>query len=662
MIQMRWRQICKHGHWITLTLLLTMLVCVGIFQGQLFFSIAQKFQDFFLLTSEKPANDILIIKIDDKSLDKLGVFPWPRSAHAQMIKLLDAVKPKVIGYDVAFFEHSDNLAEDTQLSNAMKTAITPIVLPQELHRIENGRSNSQSSPLADFLGPNVFTGFINIFPDQDLLIRHFPTTVLFNNKYVSSFAEVIIAQLKDRQLPISRPTFSNYISIPDLNLYPSFSFVDVLDSKIPAEVFRNKIVLVGSTAATLHDEVHLPYQSDTVPGVYLHALYIDALPNGKGVQDLPAPLVIILILTISLLIFASKLFLRTSIEWIIGITLLAVITFLPFLLIQKALLTPLFYLYTAWLIATIVSSLLKIMLSEKEHDQLKNHFELYVNKSVVNELLKNPEKAVLGGEKREMTVLFSDIRSFTTISEQMSPQEVVHFLNEYLDMMTEIVLAQGGVLDKYIGDAIMAFWGAPLTQEDHALRGVRTAWKMQQLMKQKGADILRDWPSMGKLKIGIGLNSGIMAVGNMGSKLRFDYTVIGDNVNTASRIEGLTKYWRADILIPESTKKLVESEFLCRELDLVKVKGRSEPLRLFDIIGEQRTINEDIKKALLLFEDGIELYRSKHFKKAITQFQAWKQAVPQDTVVEVFIERCEDFIAHPTKTHDFTGVIVMDSK
>jgi len=223
-------------------------------------------------------------------------------------------------------------------------------------------------------------------------------------------------------------------------------------------------------------------------------------------------------------------------------------------------------------------------------------------------------------------------------------------------------LANGGVLDKYIGDAIMAFWGAPLPQQDHAVRAVRTAWHMQKTLKEQGQDILRDWPDFTQLKIGIGLNSGLMSVGNMGSKLRFDYTVIGDNVNIASRVEGLTKYWNADILITEATKKLVQDHFHCRELDLVRVKGRNEPLRLFDIWGEKNGNHVDVQAQLLLFQDALHYYRSGQFTEATQKFSIWKERVPDDKVVDVFIKRCQEFLADPEKAKHWDGIITMETK
>jgi adenylate cyclase len=661
MMQMRWYHVRRRLGWIVLTVLLTTFVCIQSFQGQFFFSIAQKFQDSFLQLTNDVDQDIVVIKIDDKSLQKLGAFPWPRGEHAKMIALLDQAQAKVIGYDVAFFEGSPLTDQDQQLSVALADTTVPVVLPLELNEVAAGNAQVQHLPLNNFIGKRVQTGFINIQADQDLLVRHFPPKLTFAGKYIPSFSSAIVNQVKGTayQFP---PDNRVYLPIQDIGKYASFSFSDVLDGTVPKQMFKDKIVLVGSTAATLHDEVFIPNQNDKTPGVFLHALTIDNMLNQRAFTPLASSIVWILLMIIIVIAFGAKLFLRTFADWSITVMLLAIIIMLPFLLAPKMVIVPLFYLVLTWLVTVLAGSLLKINVIEDEREQLRSHFSLYVNKSVVDRLAQNPEKAVLGGDKREMTVLFSDIRGFTSISEQMTPADVVHFLNQYLDMMTAIVLEQGGVLDKYIGDAIMAFWGAPLPQEDHAVLGVRTAWLMQKAMKENGHLFLKNWPDLGELKIGIGLNTGMMAVGNMGSHLRFDYTVIGDNVNTASRIEGLTKYWRADILIAEATKKLVDKQFICRELDLVRVKGRTEPLRLFDILGEKTEDNGDLVQKLAVFNQAIKLYRDGKFAEAIDQFQLWKESMPQDKVVDVFIERCQDFITHPEQAKGFTGVIIMDSK
>jgi len=664
-IFMRWYQVKKYWMWIVVIIVLTTFLSVSVFNARLFFSVAQKFQDGFSVTNVSSDSDIFIVKIDDKSLQELGVFPWPRGLHANMIQLLDAVKPKVIGYDVSFPNRSASSEQDALLSTALQNVQTPVVLAQELRKFtdEKGQIVAQINdvPLASFLGKNVRTGFINVFPDQDIFVRHFPPSVVYNDSRIASFAEKVVSVINPdaaKNIPASDGFFPVY----NLNRYPSFSFSDILQGKISPEIFKGKTVLVGSTAADLHDEVNVPNQDNKVPGVFLHALYIDSILSNQFFYEVSSGSSLFLLLLVIALVFAAKIFFRASVDWIMSFILLILIVALPFLLVQRSLLVPLFYFAMAWLLAVIFGSVLKILLVEREREQIKNYFELYVNKAVADELIRNPERAVLGGDKREMTVLFSDIRGFTSLSEQMLPQEVVKFLNEYLNMMTEVVLANGGVLDKYIGDAIMAFWGAPLPQQDHAVRAVRTAWHMQKTLKEQGQDILRDWPDFTQLKIGIGLNSGLMSVGNMGSKLRFDYTVIGDNVNIASRVEGLTKYWNADILITEATKKLVQDHFHCRELDLVRVKGRNEPLRLFDIWGEKNGNHVDVQAQLLLFQDALHYYRSGQFTEATQKFSIWKERVPDDKVVDVFIKRCQEFLADPEKAKHWDGIITMETK
>ncbi len=662
---MRWYQVKKYWMWIVTIVVLTVVVSFGIFNARLFFSVAQKFQDGFSVTNLSSDSDIVIIKIDDKSLQELGVFPWPRGLHANMVQLLDAVRPKVIGYDVAFPNRSASPDQDALLATALQNVQTPVVLTQELRKLSGDSANIVAQindiPLANLLGKNVRTGFINVFPDQDIFVRHFPPTATYSNSRIASFSEQVVAVV-NKEAAKSTPPADAFFPVYDLNRYPSFSFVDILQGKISPDIFKGKIVLIGSTAIDLHDEVNVPNQESKIPGVFLHALYVDSILNKQFFYEVPYMVSVFLLLFVIGLVFAAKIFFRASIDWLMSFVLLILIIALPFWFVQRSLLIPLFYLAMAWLLAVIFGSILKILLVEREREQIKNYFELYVNKSVADQLIRNPERAVLGGDKREMTVLFSDIRGFTSLSEQMSPQEVVQFLNEYLNMMTEVVLANGGVLDKYIGDAIMAFWGAPLTQEDHAIRAVRTAWQMQNILKERGGDILKNWPSLGHLKVGIGLNSGLMSVGNMGSKLRFDYTVIGDNVNIASRVEGLTKYWNANILITEATKKLVQDHFHCRELDLVRVKGRTEPLRLFDIWGEKNGNHVDLQAKLLLFQDALHYYRSGQFAEAIEKFSIWKERVPDDKVVDVFIKRSQELLADPEKAKNFDGIITMESK
>jgi len=223
-----------------------------------------------------------------------------------------------------------------------------------------------------------------------------------------------------------------------------------------------------------------------------------------------------------------------------------------------------------------------VLTEQQEKKYIRQTFSKFVSKTVVDELLKHPDKLKLGGDKKILTVLFSDIRSFTTISEKMTPEELVEHLNEYLQAMTELVFKYDGTLDKYVGDEIMAFWGAPIPQDNHALLACKCAVEMMQVLEQ----LNKRWVQMNKpaLHIGIGINTGEMVVGNMGSASRMDYTLMGDNVNLGARLEGTNKQYGTGIIISEFTYEHVKDHVIARELDLVRVKGKQLPVKIYELI------------------------------------------------------------------------------
>jgi adenylate cyclase len=280
----------------------------------------------------------------------------------------------------------------------------------------------------------------------------------------------------------------------------------------------------------------------------------------------------------------------------------------------------------------------------------------------VNELVANPEKAKLGGDRRELTVFFSDIASFTTISEQFQdkPEGLVELLNEYLDEMTAIILKHEGTLDKYEGDAIMAFWGAPIPQKDHALRTCLASLEMQKRLSQ----LRPKWKKEGKpaLEVRIGVNTGVMIVGNMGGKDRFDYTVIGDSVNLASRLEGANKQYGSHIMISDFTYQEIKSDVAVRELDLIQVKGKSEPIRVWELLGlANMPTTDNQKQSLELYHEGIKLYRARSWEEAIAYFQQAKQLDPACRVAEIYEQRAGLYQLNPPPA-EWNGVFVMTTK
>lgn len=300
----------------------------------------------------------------------------------------------------------------------------------------------------------------------------------------------------------------------------------------------------------------------------------------------------------------------------------------------------------------------KYVTEEREKKKVRDAFQFYLTSSVINEMLKDPAKLKLGGEKKELSVLFSDIRGFTTISEGMAPEMLVQLLNEYLTAMTGVVFRYNGLLDKYMGDAIMAVFGAPLDQPDHAVRACRTALSMmEELRKFRGK-----WKAEGRpvLDIGIGINSGEMVVGNMGSEMRFDYTVMGDSVNLGSRLEGINKEYGTHIIVSEYTYGQIKDHFVCRELDSVRVKGKQFAVRIYELIAEGKA--DDERYAFIgIFNEGVVKYKLGLWDEAAASFEKVLSVRPADRPSELYIRRCKELKRMPPEGA-WDGVYVMTRK
>jgi adenylate cyclase len=308
----------------------------------------------------------------------------------------------------------------------------------------------------------------------------------------------------------------------------------------------------------------------------------------------------------------------------------------------------------------VSSTVYHFVVERKQRMLIKTMFSTYVNPSVVEELILDPGKLKLGGERRELSVLFSDIEGFTTISEQLESQELVSLLNEYLSAMTEIVLRNDGTLDKFEGDAIVAFWGAPIPQEDHAIRACRCALQMQEAL----VDIRRLWKTQNRPRINvrIGINTGEMVVGNMGGARKFDYTVIGDSVNLASRLEGANKQYQTGILVSERTYEFVKDQILGRELDLIAVKGRSTPLRIFELLQlKNGTVGRLMTEFLSFYREGLGLYRERRWHDAKASFEKALHCKPDDRPSQLYIERAVHYAMNPPPAA-WDGVFVMQTK
>ncbi len=297
----------------------------------------------------------------------------------------------------------------------------------------------------------------------------------------------------------------------------------------------------------------------------------------------------------------------------------------------------------------------RAVVSKKREEKIRNIFQRYVPKDVIDQFFANPEK-MLVGDNRELAVLFSDIRSFTSISEKLPPEEIVESLNRYFGLMVDVVVKYNGIVDKFIGDALMAFYGAPVKHSDDSLRAVRSAFDMMR--------VLRDFNSWQKrrgrpvFRIGIGINFGIVTVGNIGSEKKMDYTVIGDMVNLASRLQDLTKYYGESIIISESVKNRIEESYYCRFLDVVAVVGKSEGVRIY---SPREKLSEEEERGLALYERGMRLYLVRNFRDAIEVFLGAKKILTDDKLCDLMIERCNYYVKNPPPS-DWNGVTVMKHK
>jgi adenylate cyclase len=438
------------------------------------------------------------------------------------------------------------------------------------------------------------------------------------------------------------------------------SYYDVLMQRIPQEMFRGKYVLVGTSAAGLSDIRPVPFQDD-FPGVEIHANLIYNMLTGQYIKTQKpiwgALLVALLAISIAMLAMAF----RPWLSGLLGVLLLGGLVYLSLAWFAR---------HAFWfeLIRPTLAILFSFMFvfiyryvdEERNKRYIKNMFQHYLTANVVDELLKRPEMLKLGGERRMATAFFSDIKDFTSTSEKLEPEELVAQLNEYLSAMTEVVLKYKGYLDKYEGDAIMAVFGVPVDQKDHAERGCLAALDMQERLQQ----LRQKWQQEDKplFHARMGLNSGPMIAGNIGGEDRYDYTVIGDSVNLASRLEGANKQYGTSIMVSEFTRELLDASFITRELDLIRVKGKQKPVRVYELVARDRSgLSNAQLLALPEYEKGLAAYRQRRWDDAIAAFKRALAADVHEGPSKTYIQRCEFYKENPIPL-DWDGVFEMKTK
>jgi len=637
-------------------------------------SLQNNFYDFASASSE-----IVVVAIDEKSLSENELGPlreWSRVHFARAIEILNEQGASVIGIDLTF---SDQKEGDSAFGEALSNH--PNVVLGARYFFKNNRLTKEL-PTKTLLAATPRIGWINVGLDEDGFVRKIPIFEPNGGKSTEAFSlqvarwylgvppvgfdiqnhffqfgpatRIPVMTYRDRRNNLDfNFMFVNYFAKP--GGYQRISFADLLKERFFDDEgalidFNNKIALIGTTAMDLKDYYLSPVSNgEKMPGVEIHANAIQTLMEGKFLRDqsdLSLLLTLAGLLILNLFLF-SFLRLRFAIPLVLlelfGIVVAGISAYE-----YRIFLNVIYPIFTVSL-SFVGTYLLRFILEQKERKFVEGAFGHYVNKDVVDQILKHPEMMHLGGAKREVTAFFSDIAGFTSISEKMEPGKLVQFLNGYLDEMTRIILGHHGTLDKYEGDAIMAFWGAPVPSADHAKNACLTALENQ----KKLAQIRSEWETQGlpALHVRIGINTGDVIVGNMGSKNRFDYTIMGDHVNLASRLESINKQYGTEIMISEYTYMQIHDDFVCRELDLIRVKGKEKPVRVYELVGAKNEVAHDVLKQIESFEEALKLYRQKSFESAAEKFKA----LTDDPPSAVFAERCEAFIKNPP-AEDWDGV------
>lgn len=590
--------------------------------------------------------DIVIIGIDESTIrefsDRGIQWPFPWDIHAKLTSFLSSGKPLAILYDIMFLDHKpgeDALVKSIKDSNAafldypFEADEVDVPYQDQKERMElldrvkfPVDPKDKNEPLVSDVTPPTpelikaakGIGFANVFPGRDRINRTIPLIIKYKGAYYPNIdlsivmhyygigpenVEIKIGKyIKLKNLPkekMAKPNNEREIVIPideygfmDVNFiggsgsfqhYPYYLFAN--DGTMEGNTsLKDKILLIAAYAVTgvATDEKKSPYGATF--GIEHHANALNTILSQDFLYKLSDLQNIAIMLFIALLIglFVPRMSIGSSlVTTILFIILYSVASYMLFdyFSVITAFATPL--IQTALTYSMLVTY--RVVNEQQEKKHIRQTFSKFVSKSVVDELLKDPSKIKLGGDKKILTVLFSDIRGFTSISERLTPEALVEHLNIYLQSMTDIIIKYYGTLDKYIGDAVMAFWGAPIEMEDHALKACKASLEMMEALKVMN----EKWESENKpiLQIGIGINTGDMIVGNMGSAARMDYTLMGDNVNLGSRLEGTNKFYKTGIIISEFTYQYVKDDVIVRELDLIRVKGKALPVKIYELMA-----------------------------------------------------------------------------
>ena len=672
---------------------------------------------YFNFRGPTPVDDnIVIIDIDEKSIKALGQWPWERNKIAQIISNLTAYGAEIIGLDIVFAEADKtsphNFAKqwgidiknipnyDTILASTV--ASTPTILgyvfdfdirnsndaPQiPAIFIEKHKKQAEFLPIAKGVLVNIpsiqnasySSGYMNNIPDETGIIRSVPLLIKYDDiiypslsfelfriasnakKVTVNYSQAGVENVKLGKNAIRTDRFSKlYLNFRGpFKSYKYISAVDVYNGNIMQEEIAGKFILIGTSAYGLMDLRSTPMDS-VIAGVEIHANIIDNLLHEDMLTKPPWEE----LANLSIIFFLTALFIFIFSRFSFLFLLLSFLTSLVFVTF-----TTYYLLFTKFIILNSIFPLITIFLSFmallgvkyifefRQKEIVKNSFSKKVSKQVMDDLLHNISETDFTSREVTTTIYFSDIRSFTNISESLkSPKRITDFLNFYMNAMVDSIENNQGTIDKFIGDAIMAYWNAPLEVKNHADKAVLTA--LHQINKRDTINetIYRDFGF--NVDYGIGINTGDVVVGEIGSKGRSDYTIIGDAVNLASRLEGLCKSYKVRLVISEFTKKELTQNFVIQLLDIVKVKGKTEPVKIYEVLATGSPSTEKLQE-LESYKTAHTLYVNGEFQKAITLFETLFREYDK-YLYKLYLERCEHLYKAPPK--EFDGVFEFTTK
>ena len=674
------------------------VLTIGLLYNQLSGAQARLTDVFFLSRAAAPEQSrfVVLVGIDDKSVVELRnhgrLFNWPRTFYADVVRNLVDARARTIVFDVLFDAPAPGDAELTEALDYAAEKATFVVMPSTGDPLTHRESRPDRwqgfgalfEPLPRFADLVQGIGMVNQLPDPDGTVRRYPLVFDVREEPYPSLALLSVAKFLRRPLPWDGPIADgrvplagrqipidergamivNYLGGPHDSApptLPAVSFVDVMHGRVPPETFDRKLVIIGATGTGFADDYWTPASvGGKMDGVEIHAQAIDTILRSEFVEEAPRWQSVLLIWSFAVVAGLSLVVLPALAAAAASVlSLAAFATAASYAFDSSGTIVNVVYPPLATVLTYSAVMLHRVIFEQGETRALRGVLGQYLSPSVVAHVTRDPDQLKLGGDQREMTVLFADLRGFTTFSETLDPETLVHTLNEYLTAMSDVIFKHEGTIDKYMGDAVMAFWGAPQEQPTHAECAVRAGLEMMSELKRLNAE----WGTAGRypLAMGIGINTGIMKVGNMGSASRFDYTVLGDSVNLGARLEGLNKEYGTSLIVSAATLAATKGAFRARFLDLVAVKGKKEPVEVYEILADRPELDAATEALLRAYEAGVATYRQRDWLRAAARFQEALRHLPGDGPSALYLQRCESLMADPPPA-DWDGVYVMTRK